>query len=113
MTYALCVVANQLVRYLGLTAEDWLRKVRDNEVFAAGEVVEIEKRLLPEMRDLRLPLAGERYGDWGAKNCGLLRLLKVDEEVPIPFAPVMAGILLAGEVLKEHLFPDAILDSYY
>lgn len=28
------------------------------------------------------------------------------------FAPVMAGVLLAGEIVKERVFQDAVLDSY-
>ena len=55
----------------------------------------------------------QRYGDWEASQCGRLPLPEDDEEIPIPFSPVMAGVLLAGEVIKEHYFPDAVLDSCY
>src|SRR5207249_2490943 len=64
-------------------------------------------------RGFALPRPGQRYGDWEAEQCGRLKLPDADEEVPIPFAPVMAGVLLAGEVIKEHHFPEAVLEGYY
>ena len=59
------------------------------------------------------PTTGQRYGDWEAAQCGRLALPDVDDEIPVPFAPVMAGVLLAGEVIKQHHFQEAVLDSYY
>jgi len=102
--------AEQLSRLLGLDATVWLRKLRDNEPFSADEVGSMR---LPEDVEYLLPVAGQRFDEWEAAYCGVLRLPGSGGEVPVPFAPVMAGVLVAGEVLKQHHFPDMHLDSYY
>lgn len=105
--------AEQLARQVGLDAETWLRKGRSNEVFTAQEVAALALRTPSPGTPFDLPVPGQRYGDWEAAQCGRLRLPEIEDEVPVPFAPVMAGILLAGEVVKQHHFPEAVLDSYY
>ncbi len=105
--------AEQLAQLVGLDAETWLRKMRTNGVFAAEEVTAITLRAASPRNSFDLPLPGQRYGDWEASQCGRLRLPEVDDEIPVPFAPVMAGVLLAGEVIKQHHFREAVLDSYY
>lgn len=97
--------ARQLASLLGLDVEAWLRKVRSNEMFREGEVTLLRDRILEAGLDVDVPRVGQRFGDWEADNCGRLRLAETDDEIPIPFAPVMAGVLLAGEVIKEHYFP--------
>jgi hypothetical protein len=59
------------------------------------------------------PRPGQRFNDWEQEQCGKLALPEADDEVPIPFAPVMAGVLLAGEVVKQRCFPEHTLDSRY
>lgn len=105
--------AAQLEQLLGLGATIWLRKVRNNEIFRADEVDAIAVFLAGKNAPFDLPSVGQRYGDWEAGQCGRLPLPEADEEIPIPFAPVMAGVLLAGEIIKENYFPEATLDSYY
>jgi hypothetical protein len=105
--------AAQLAKLLGLNAETWLRKLRDNEPFGSEEVSAIRRSLEGQELSFDLPSAGQRFGDWEASQCGRLRFPEVDEEIPVPFAPVMAGVLLAGEIIKEHAFPGAVLNSYY
>lgn len=105
--------AEQLARLVGLDAETWLRKGRTNEVFTAEEVAIIAPRTASPETSFDLPLPSQRYGDWEAAQCGRLRLPEIDQEVPVPFAPVMAGVLLAGEVIKQRRFPEEALDSYY
>ena len=51
--------------------------------------------------------------DGEATQCGKLRLKTIDGDVPIPFSPVMAGVLIAGEIIKEQVLPEFALDSYY
>ena len=102
--------ADQLAKLLGFDAATWLRKVRNNEPFAADEVAALRR---PSGSDFDLPAVGQRFGDWDAAQCGRLLFPAVDASVPVPFAPVMAGVFLAGEIIKEHAFPDFVLDSYY
>ena len=105
--------AVQLTQLLGLNAESWLRKLRNNAIFTQEEIAAITNHVSPNEIAFELPYEGQRYGDWEASQCGRLPLVDEDEEIPIPFAPVMAGILLAGEIIKEHMFPESVLDSYY
>jgi hypothetical protein len=105
--------AVQLEAHLGLDVITWLRKIRENEPFTAEEVEALSVCLTGGTTLLDLPTVGQRYGDWETSQCGKLQLPDRDEEIPVPFAPVMAGVLLAGEVIKEFHFPHAVLDSYY
>ncbi len=105
--------ARQLAALLGLDVNAWLRKIRSNEAFKAEEISFISAHLNGKNQSFELPVEGQRYGDWEADQCGRLPLPDTDDDVPIPFAPVMAGVLLAGEVIKEFCFPDAVLDACY
>jgi hypothetical protein len=105
--------AVQLADLLGLSIETWIGKVRDNEVFREDEIAVIAGRAARSGISIDSPRPGQRYSDWEQAQCGKLRLPEADDEIPFASAPVMAGVLLAGEVIKEHHFPDAILDSYY
>lgn len=105
--------AVQLTELLGLDVATWLRKVRDNEPFKEDEILQIKSHAASAGISIDLPAPGERYDDWERGQCGRLHLPEVDEEIPFPCAPVMAGVLLAGEIIKEHYFPEAVLDSYY
>ena len=59
------------------------------------------------------PEPSERWGDWRHK-CGRLPLGKDrSNEVPVPHVTALAGVLVAGEVVKERLFPEDALNSYY
>lgn len=53
---------------------------------------------------------GMKFRDWVMLHCGQLRLT-VDSEMvlPIPFAVVLPGILLAGEIIKERYFPENVV----
>jgi hypothetical protein len=105
--------AAQLAALLGLNAGLWLRKIRENERFTEDEIAGMATHTGDVDSAFALPRVGQRYGDWEADQCGRLNLPDAEEEVPIPFAPVIAGVLLAGEIVKEHHFPNAALDSYY
>jgi len=105
--------AEQLALLLGPNIDTWLRKIRNNEAFEAGEIRAMAAHLACENQQFDLPAEGQTYGDWEAQQCGRLPLPDTDDEIPIPSAPVMAGVLLAGEVIKELCFPDAVLDSCY
>jgi hypothetical protein len=56
------------------------------------------------------PEAGMTLRDWTTLHCGQLDLNgAVALILPIPFATVLPGILLAGEVIKERYFPEYTL----
>jgi len=105
--------AAQLADLLGLDIETWLQKIRDNSPFSAAELAKLAERRESLEATFELPEAGQRYSDWYQPQCGRLKLPDRDQEIPIPFAPVMAGVLLAGEVIKERAFPSAVLPHYY
>ena len=105
--------AAQIAHLLGLTTEICLRKIRDHEPFTAEEVSIITDHVKGKNVDFDIPLPGQRFNDWETIQCGKLQLPDVDEGVPIPFAPVMAGVLLAGEIIKEQHFPESVLDARY
>jgi molybdopterin/thiamine biosynthesis adenylyltransferase len=60
-----------------------------------------------------LPSVGERFSDWLMMHCGELVLSATQERFPLPFATVLPGILIAGEVIKERYFPQGVLQNYY
>lgn len=110
------IMAQQLADVVGLSEGVWYDKVRDNAPFTADEIEAIRATVAEgeEAPAWGLPEAGQPFGDWEAQQCGRLNLPEAgDDEIPIPFAPVMAGVLVAGEVLKETLFPGAALHGHY
>lgn len=60
-----------------------------------------------------LPSVGERFSDWWMMHCGELVLPATQERFPLPFATILQGILIAGEVIKERYFPKDVLRNYY
>ena len=105
--------ALQLSQVLGLTQDEWLARLRNNTQFTDEDVKSIHLFIGDAITAFALPRAGQRFGDWEVEQCGKLVLLDVEDEIPIPFAPVTAGVLIAGEVIKHEMFPDFTLDSYY
>ena len=104
--------ALQLAEALGLSAESLLDKISNNGMFTAGDC-ELIRAHVDGTQEFKLPSTNERLDDWESAQCGKLHLSTIDEDVPIPFSPVMAGILIAGEIIKERVFPQYVLDSYY
>ena len=105
--------ALQLSQVLGLRQDDWLAKLRNNARFTEEDVKSIQLFTGDAITTYALPRAGQRFGDWEVEQCGKLMLPDVEDEIPIPFAPVMAGVLIAGEVIKHEMFPEFALDSRY
>jgi len=105
--------AVQLSRKLGLSPEDWLNKSSNNHIFTTKDVENISLKIEDRRVEVELPKVGQRFQEWFKKNCGRLKLPNIEGEIPIPFAPIMAGILQAGEAIKEQLFPEHTLKGYY
>jgi hypothetical protein len=103
--------ARQLEQLVGLSQEVWFRKILNNEPFTVDEVESMQQRTPDAPYDF--PFRAQRFDDWHAERCGKLKLADPDDEIPIPFAPVLAGVLLAGEVIKHKLYPSVRLASRY
>ena len=104
--------AKQIAEVLGLSPESLLEKIRNNSAFTIDDCERI-RACVVGAQIFDLPHANQRFDDWEASQCGKLHLSAFDDDVPIPFSPVMAGILIAGEIIKQHVFPQFVLDSYY
>ena len=107
------IQAEQLSMVFGLTPEIWYRKTGNNDVFSGKEVDEIAIATAASNLKISLPEPAQRFQEWFQKNCGRFMLPEIEGEIPIPFAPVMSGILQAGEVIKRNSFPDSALNGYY
>lgn len=103
--------AERIAAAIGLDPDLVHRKMASNGLFTQAEVDRIRLARSGEPDTLRLPHVGEPFSDWRMDHCGRHQFAGQEEGVPIPFAPVLAGVIAAGEVLKEHLFPDAVLRS--
>lgn len=105
--------ATQIAALLGLDHDVCLRKIKDHEPFTELEVAAVADRIHKGDLQFDPPVVGQRFNDWEQTQCGRLPLGDADDEVPIPFAPVMAGVLITGEIIKERCFPAAVLKSRY
>jgi len=107
------VKAEQLAMALGLPVASVVAKMRDNQPFTEDEAAAVAAKLQADGQVAHPPSPGQRLAEWEAEQCGKLKLSNPDDEIPIPFAPVMAGVLLAGEVMKQNFFPGSVLASRY
>ena len=104
--------ALQLAKVLGIAVDSLLNKIKNNGTFTSTDC----ERILAHVdgtQEFELPSPNQRLDDWESSQCGRLHLSTVEDDVPIPFSPVMAGVLIAGEIIKERLFQELVLDSYY
>lgn len=105
--------AEGISKIIGLNPKTIFKKITNNEFFTEDEIIKIRNFCDKENLSFELPMEGQAISDWERNNCGKMNIPQIKEEVPIPFAPVMSGVLLAGEVIKEHYFPDNVLNSQY
>lgn len=96
-------VENLLSAVIGLPA-DVLTKLRNNNMPIEESHIEL-MRPFSEKHGFGLPKLGEHFQDWYLYHCGQIPLDGRKEiQIPVPFATVMPGILLAGEVIKQRHF---------
>jgi hypothetical protein len=97
-----------MAQALGLEISEVQELMGSNGRFNANQVHRMSERITAP------PMVGERWGDWRQK-CAKLPLFVENRstEVPAAFVTAIAGVLIAGEVLKERAFPQAVLKSYY
>jgi len=105
--------AEVLSKVIGLSAGTIFEKRTNNDSFSKADIAKIRNYCAERNIDFQLPREGEVISDWEKNNCGRMNIPEIDEEVPIPFAPAMAGILLAGEIIKEQYFSDSVLNFQY
>jgi len=60
-----------------------------------------------------LPSVGDRFSDWLIIHCGEFASFETHERIPLPFATILPGILIAGEVIKDRHFPNDTVQNYY
>ena len=104
--------ALQLADALGIAVDLLHDKIKNNGTFTSADCGRIRAHV-DGTQEFQLPTPNQRLDDWESSQCGRLQLSRVEEDVPIPFSPVMAGVLIAGEIIKERHFPEFVLDSYY
>lgn len=98
------LIANQL----DLESDSLRRLYTDNAPFTK-ELLE-EARCKAEQVGIQLPTDDLTVKDWIAIHCGQFDLRgSADVVIPVPFATVLPGILLAGEVIKERHFTEYLL----
>lgn len=97
---------------IGLDTDTLVDMNTDNSAFTPDHVDRIAA-YVNGTTDITVPEPGERFSDWFRQHCGHLDLGGADMEVPVPFLPVTAGILLAGEVIKQRHFPGAQVDNRF
>jgi hypothetical protein len=101
-----------LSEQIGLDTETLVEMNTDNAAFTREQVDRVAEYVDGDA-DITVPEPGERFSDWFRLHCGHIDLGGADMEVPVPFLPVTAGVLLAGEVIKKRHFPDAVVDNRF
>lgn len=97
---------------VGLETDTLVEMNTNNAAFTAEQVDAIAEHV-DNGADITLPEPGERFSDWFREHCGHIDLGGATMEVPVPFLPVTAGVLLAGEVIKQRHFSDAEVDNRF
>jgi len=89
---------------MGMEYAEVSRIYFDNIPLSKDAAQHIGQKVKP--RGLPAPIEGMTLRDWFMLHCGQLKLTASSEmTLPIPFATVLPGILLAGEIIKERYFP--------
>jgi molybdopterin/thiamine biosynthesis adenylyltransferase len=89
---------------IGMEYAEVCRIYFDNIPLTEDAAQHIGQNVIP--RGLEAPTEGMTLRDWVMLHCGQLKLTAgLDMTLPIPFATVLLGILLAGEIIKERYFP--------
>jgi hypothetical protein len=101
-----------LSEQIGLATETLVEMNTDNAAFTRGQVDRAAEYVDGDV-NITVPEPGERFSDWFRLHCGHIDLGGADMEVPVPFLPVTAGVLLAGEVIKQRHFPEAVVDNRF
>ena len=96
---------------IGLPPGEIIRLRSENALITQEHIDQMEE--LSKVNNFILPDLGERFGDWWLDHCGEVAITKTQERIPLPFATVLPGIFIAGEIIKEKYFPKNIVDNHY
>lgn len=100
-----------LSKVIGLGTDEIVRLRSTNACLTQDHVDRMKKS--SETHGFIIPSVGEHFNDWLQIHCGELASPIIPERIPLPFATVLPGILLAGEVIKEYCFPYAVIQNCY
>jgi molybdopterin/thiamine biosynthesis adenylyltransferase len=96
---------------IGLNPKEIVRLRSTNALFGQEHIDLM--REFSRIRGFVLPSVGDHFSDWLTMHCGELVSPIGQERFPLPFATVLPGILLAGEVIKDRCFENDVLRNYY
>jgi len=100
-----------LAEVIGLGTEEIVRLRSTNACLTQDHIDRMKKST--ETQNFTLPSVGEHFNDWLLMHCGEVASPVTPERIPLPFATVLPGILLAGEVIKAYHFSDDAIQNYY
>jgi len=96
---------------IGLSAREIVRLRSTNARLTQEHINRMIKS--SEKYGFAMPSVGDRFSDWWMMHCGELVLPGTRERFPLPFATILPGIFIAGEVIKERYFAKDVLQNYY
>lgn len=100
-----------LSEVIGISAKEIMTLRSTNAHVTPAHIDQMKK--FSKIQGFTLPSVGERFNDWLLVHCGELVSPVTRERIPLPFATVLPGVLLAGEVIKAHYFPNDVIQNYY
>lgn len=104
-------IENRLSKITGLSPL-LITELRANNAQIEKSHIETMKSF-SEKYNFPLPKPGDRFQDWFLHHCGELQINNQSIPIPVPFASVMPGILLAGEVIKQRHFNASTSQDYF
>lgn len=96
---------------IGIDGEEIVRLRSENAIIEAGHIKKM--REMSVIHNFTLPTIGERFGDWWLDHCGEIAISKTYQRIPLPFATILPGVFIAGEIIKEKYFSRYVLDNHY
>jgi len=104
---------NTIASLTGIPIDEIKRMRRTNGVFGE-EHMRILLERTKESPEFPIPHLGMRFSDWLYENKYKLGLMKLPElNIPIPLTTILAGVLLAGEVIKDRHLHNYRLNSQF
>jgi molybdopterin/thiamine biosynthesis adenylyltransferase len=104
-------VEEVLSEVASLNPKEIIRLRSTNALFTQEHINQMRKS--SEMHGFALPSVSDHFSDWLIRHCGELASPAGRERIPLPFATILAGILIAGEVIKDRHFPNDSIQNFY
>jgi len=95
----------------GIPTEEITRLRSTNACFSEEHIDQMKN--FSKNHGFVLPSIGDHFSDWFIMHCGELVSSITLERFPMPFATILPGILLAGEVIKDRCFQTDVIQNYY